>query len=69
MRAAEELRSALIFRALARAAAVANLPEQWTERFLGMVADELGHTRLCAQVGSRLGALEPRYDAARSARV
>ena len=63
MRAAEELRSALIFRAVARAAAVAKLPEHWTERFLGMVTDELGHARLCAQVGARLGAQEPRYDA------
>jgi len=63
MRAAEELRSALIFRALAHAATVANLPNQWPERFAGMVADEVGHARLCAEVGARLGAPAPRYDA------
>ena len=51
MRAAEELRSALIFRALARAAAAAKLPEPWTKRFAAMVGDEIGHARLCAEVG------------------
>jgi len=63
MRAAEELRSALIFRALARAAAVTNLPDPWPERFAGMVVDEVGHARLCAEVGAQLGAPAPRYDA------
>ena len=63
MRAAEELRSALIFRALTRAARAAKLPEPWTKRFEAMVGDEVGHARLCAEVGSRLGAERPRYDA------
>src|SRR6266496_3418120 len=63
MRAAEELRSALIFRALARAAVAANLPEPWPKRFAAMVVDEIRHARLCADVGSRLGADRPRYDA------
>ena len=63
MRAAEELRSALIFRALARAAGAAKLPEPWTKRFEAMVVDEIGHARLCAEVGSRLGAERPQYDA------
>jgi hypothetical protein len=63
MRAGEELRSALIFRALARAAGAAKLPEAWTKAFAGMVIDEVGHARLCAEVGFRLGAGEPHYDA------
>jgi len=63
MRSAEELRSALIFRALARAAGAANLPEPWMKRFAAMVVDEVGHARLCAEVGVRLGAARPRYDA------
>lgn len=63
LRAAEELRSALIFRALARAATIAKLPDQWPERFAGMVVDEIGHARLCADVGARLGASAPGYDA------
>jgi hypothetical protein len=62
MRAAEELRSALIFRALGRAAGLAKLPAPWPERFAAMVIDEVGHARLCAQVGARLGAGEPDYD-------
>jgi hypothetical protein len=63
MRAAEELRSALIFRALSRAAVAANLPELWTKRFAAMVVDEIRHARLCAEVGSRLGSDRPLYDA------
>jgi len=63
MRAAEELRSALIFRALTRAAGAAKVPEPWTTRFAAMVGDEIGHARLCAEVGSRLGSERPRYDA------
>ena len=63
MRAAEELRSALIFRALSRAAVAANLPELWTNRFAAMVVDEIRHARLCAEVGSRLGSDRPLYDA------
>jgi hypothetical protein len=63
MRAAEELRSALIFRALARTATALNLREQWPECFVGMVVDEVRHARLCAEVGARLGAPAPHYDA------
>jgi hypothetical protein len=61
LRAAEELRSALIYRALSIASRVA-LPA-WSERFAGVMRDELEHTRLCAAVGARLGAPPPRYDA------
>jgi hypothetical protein len=64
MRAAQELRSALIFRALARAARTARVPEPWPSRFDGAVRDELRHTRLCATIGARLGASAPAYDAA-----
>jgi hypothetical protein len=62
MRAAQELRSALIFRALARAARVARLVEPWPTRFDAAVRDELRHARLCATVGALLGAAEPAYD-------
>jgi hypothetical protein len=64
MRAAQELRSALIFRALARAARGARFPEPWPSRFAGAVRDELRHTRLCATIGARFGARPPAYDAA-----
>src|ERR1700734_180426 len=63
MRAAEELRSGLIFRALARAARAAAMPDPWPTRFARAVRDEVRHARLCAAVGARLGAPEPRYDA------
>jgi hypothetical protein len=63
MRAAEELRSALIFRALTRAATVAKVPLPWPERFAAAVHDEVRHAKLCAMVGTRLGARAPRYDA------
>jgi hypothetical protein len=63
LRAAEELRSALIFRALARAAATARLLSPWAPRFSAMVTDEIGHARLCQDVGARLGAERPRFDA------
>jgi hypothetical protein len=64
MRAAEELRSALIFRALARASRAASMPAVWSERFDAAVRDEVRHARLCAHVGRTLGAGEPRYDPA-----
>jgi hypothetical protein len=64
LRAAEELRSALIFRALAQAAGATLLPRPWAERFRAMVRAEIGHARLCRAVGDRLGAERPRYDAA-----
>jgi hypothetical protein len=63
MRAAEELRSALIFRALARASRDAAMPGPWPVRFAVAVRDEIRHARLCAAVGARLGAPAPRYDA------
>jgi len=61
MRAAEELRSALIYRALARASRTA-LPA-FADRFALVVHEEVGHARLCAMVGARLGAATPTYDA------
>ncbi len=64
MRAAEELRSALIFRALSSAARRVPALAGWTERFAAMVADEIRHTRLCATIGARLGAPAVRYDTA-----
>jgi hypothetical protein len=63
MRAAEELRSALIFRALARAARIIRFDNPWPARFDAAVRDELRHSRLCATVGAQLGADEPKYDA------
>ena len=64
MRAAQELRSALIFRALASAARRVPALVGWTERLAAMVADEIRHTRLCATIGARLGAPAVRHDAA-----
>jgi hypothetical protein len=61
MRAAEELRSALIYRALARASRTA-LPS-FTDRFERVAHEEVGHARLCAIVGTRLAAPRPDYDA------
>jgi hypothetical protein len=63
MRAAEELRSALIFRALARASARSPISAAWSGRFLAGAHDEIFHARLCAAVGARLGAAAPHYDA------
>jgi hypothetical protein len=63
LRAAEELRSALVFRALAAAGRAASLPARWLRRFAAAVHDEVGHARLCATVGASLGADLPRYDA------
>jgi hypothetical protein len=65
MRAAEELRSALIFRALARAARDGGVPEPWPSHFRAAMRDEVRHARLCAFVGSRLGAEQPAYDPGR----
>jgi len=62
MRAAQELRSAQIFRALARAARVAGMVEPWPSRFKSAVRDEVRHARLCANVGARLDAAAPEYD-------
>jgi hypothetical protein len=63
MRAAEELRSALIFRALYKASQRAGLTGDWPARVASGVHDELRHSRLCAEVGARVGAPRPRYDA------
>jgi hypothetical protein len=65
MRAAEELRSALIFRALARASARSSVTRAWERRFLEAAHDEVFHARLCAAVANRLDAGRPRYDATR----
>ena len=62
MRAAEELRSALIYRALAQASQKA-LPA-FTDRFTAVMWEEIGHARLCSTVGARLGAARPAYDTA-----
>jgi hypothetical protein len=63
MRAAEELRSALIYRALAQASRAAGFAEEWVAGFAAVAREELGHARLCAAVGRALGAERPRYDA------
>jgi len=63
LRAAEELRSALIYRALTAASRAAGMPAPWPSRFAEVVRDEVRHARLCATVGARLGAAAPRYDA------
>jgi hypothetical protein len=63
LRAAEELRSALIFRALARASVRSPLCAGWSAPFLAAARDELFHVKLCAAAGERLGAPPPRYDA------
>ncbi len=63
MRAAEELRSARIFRALRQASLAAGMPEPWPARFESGMRDELRHARLCVSVGARLGAPRPTYDA------
>lgn len=62
LRAAEELRSALIFRALAEAAR-STMDRDWSERFAAAASDEVRHAHLCATVGERLGAIAPTYDA------
>jgi hypothetical protein len=62
MRAAEELRSAGIFRALASASRAAGIPKPWPARFAAAVGDEVRHARLCVHVGARVGAPAPVYD-------
>ena len=62
LRAAEELRSALIYRALAAASEQA-LGGPWPARFRAVAVDEVRHARICADLGAQLGALPPRYDA------
>jgi hypothetical protein len=64
MRAAEELRSALIFRALFKASRLIGTTDAWPARVASGVHDELRHARLCADVAVRLGAQPPTYDSA-----
>lgn len=63
LRAAEELRSALIFRALAHASTRSTTTEGWAQEFFSAAHDEIAHAQLCASVGARLGADPPRWDA------
>jgi hypothetical protein len=64
MRAAEELRSALVFRALTRAAHAVGgaLWDGFGAAFRRVVDDELRHVRLCRAVGDALGAPPPAWD-------
>jgi hypothetical protein len=62
MRAAEELRSALIFRAIARASRTIGFAPAWPPRFMAAMRDEIRHAKLCAFVGAKLGAPVPSYD-------
>src|SRR5436309_3054447 len=66
MRAAEELRSALVFRAMHRAARVVGGPvwDGFGAHLERVVRDELRHTRLCVAVGAQLGAPPPVWDRA-----
>jgi hypothetical protein len=66
MRAAEELRSALVFRAIRGLARRLEVPTlRGCDRALTRaIGDELRHSRLCAKVGDRLVAPPPRYDLA-----
>lgn len=61
LRAAEELRSARVFRALAHAAGDGPLAD-WAPDLRHAAADEVRHARLCCDVGARLGAPPPRHD-------
>lgn len=60
LRAAEELRSARIFRALWETSR--SVLPAWSLRFRAVAHDELGHARLCATIGAELGAQPPRHD-------
>jgi hypothetical protein len=63
LRAAEELRSAFVFRAIAHAARIAGAPSAaWAPSLWRVVGDELRHARLCTELGARLGAAPPRHD-------
>jgi hypothetical protein len=62
MRAAQELRSALVFRALAAAARAVAMPAPWPSRFFAAAHDEIRHARLCAIVGEDLGAEPPAWN-------
>jgi hypothetical protein len=62
LRAAEELRSALIFHALAQASQRSPNCAGLGPRFLSAAHDEIFHAKLCAAAGARLGAQPPSYD-------
>lgn len=66
LRAAEEMRSAMVFRAVRAAARRVREPQlaAWERRFGEALGDELRHTRLCTAVGALLGAPRPRHDLA-----
>jgi hypothetical protein len=63
LRAAEELRSALIFRALAQASGRSPICAGWRDQFVAAAHDEVFHAQLCAAIGARTGAPLPAYDA------
>jgi len=63
LRAAEELRSALIYRALATSAFHV-LDRDLVDRVHAVILDEVRHAKICAHVGLLLGAAEPAYDRA-----
>lgn len=71
LRAADELRSALIYRALAKAgrtlanAGHALVPEALYGKLRAAIADEARHARLCVEVGRLIGAPPPQYDVSR----
>jgi hypothetical protein len=67
MRAAEELRSALIFRAIRQSARAVGgeRARAWDRVFARTVGDELRHARICAVAGTRLAARRPVYDLTR----
>jgi hypothetical protein len=63
LRAEEELRSAMIYRALRGAARrLTARMHGWERRLARVMGDELRHARLCAHVGACLGAPRPRHD-------
>src|SRR5439155_6353350 len=63
LRAAEELRSAFVFRPLAHAAHAAGAPfRAWAPSLRRVVGDELRHARLCTDLAAHFGAPAPRHD-------
>lgn len=62
MRAAEELRSCLVFRTIAAASRSSHIATEWIEQFVSAARDEAMHARLCAVVGRQLRAAAPQFD-------
>ena len=62
MRAAEELRSAAIFRGLRSGLRALVLGDPLDAALTAVIDDELRHTRLCVHMSHRLGAGAPAYD-------